>query len=1157
MPYICPVCSKFFYSQSQNCIQCDTCRGWVHHDNRLKCSGLTDAEYEEHMKDEFKPYECDHCVAVKIAEENKSIFVQLPFPVECEGNIFGKPTEKIKPDVSSLTPDQLKKFIKNCDAIQDQLDTEKDDDEKLVSTSVNSKYYNINKFNKIRFDEKSKFGLMHVNIASLNLHIDDLRSVLSRLKLDFDVIGISEHKIKRGCTPSNNINITGYDEFKFEPTDTTHGGAGFYIKSGLNYNVRYDLNLNDSPHVEAMFVEIFLKDRKNLVVGCVYRHPSSDISIPDFTEKYLEPILYKVNKEKKECVLMGDFNINLLNSTGGENAVSKYYNNLSSYFFTPYILQPSRLSSKTLVDHIFFNSLEYHSYSGNLLYELSDHLTQFLVLEGFVKERSLPETLMFKKDFKQFNEREFEETVINGLDWEEICMIRIGSPSASFKSFHDTLNFHIDEMVPSKKITLKQFRLMQKPWITKDILSRCDERDSLLNELKSEDDPIRKKILRTNFNSLRNQITKEKRQSKKAYFAAEFEKNKNTVAAVWKSIRSLVNLKPGKKSSIKLMDEQQNIISDSTTIANIFNEHFSTLGAKVQEKIPRQEGSYNSYLNKRSPDGKPIINPDGHTFFLSPTKPDEISKIIDCLNLKKSTGPNGIPVFILKAFKDFCSFWLSKLINLCFENGEFPELLKLAKVIPLHKKESILNYLNYRPISLLSVFSKIYEKTIYSRVYSYLVKNNLIYDKQFGFRGNHSVNHAIISITEHIRSLIDKGEYVCGVFVDLEKAFDTVHHDILCDKIRTYGLRGNINKLLKSYLTNRKQYVSINGHDSEVRDVTCGVPQGSSLGPLLFLIYINDLRLCLSKTSCGHFADDTFIIFHSKKPKTIETIINTELKEIVKWLRLNKLSLNATKTELIFFHSPKHPLNYDNISIKMNGFKLTPVDYLKYLGMYLDKYLDWNHHIEDLSKKLSRANGILSKLRYNAPLDICLQVYYAIFYSYLNIGCNVWSFTSEKNIDDIQKLQNKCIRIMTFAPFRSNTDQSFIDLGLLKVREVIKTNQLKVVYDYYDQKLPTDLMSMFILSQDVHITNQVLNSALNKLIHIPAFDTVTYGRNSIRYHCAKLWNDMFPTGFIQVDADRKKDVHLSKINSIHYFKKILKKHFLYKYSADDEDFIYY
>ena len=1156
MPYICPVCSKNYYPQSQDCLQCDTCKGWVHHDNRLKCSGLTDAEFKEHANDEFKPFECDHCVAVKIAKENGAIFTLLPFPVECEGNIFGKPAEKIKPDITSMTPEQLKKFLKNCDAIQEQLDSSDDDTEKFVSTSVNSKYYDFKKFNKIRFDSKSTFGLYHVNIASLNAHVDDLRTVLSRLKFDFDVIGISEHKIKKGCTPSNNIDLPGYDEFKFEPTQSTHGGVGFYIKNGIDYVERDELTLNTLNHFEAKFIEIILPDRKNLVVGCVYRHSSSDMSIADFTEKHLEPILYKVNREKKECVLMGDFNINLL-KTGGDNAASKFYNNITSYFFTPYILQPTRLMAKTLIDNIFFNSLEYHSYSGNLLYELSDHLSQFLILEGFVKERSLPESLMLKKDFKQLSTREFEELVMNGLDWEEICMVRIGNPSASFKSFYDTLNFHIDEMVPTKQVTLKQFRLMLKPWITKDILEKCDERDRLLKELTAENDPIRKKILRTNFNSLRNQVTKEKRQSKKAYFTTQFEKNKNTVAAVWKSIRSLVNLKPGKKSSIKLMDDQQNIISNSKTISNIFNDHFSTLGANVQQKIPKAEGSYNSYLRKRSPNGKLVINPDGLTFFLSPTKPDEIAKIIDCLNPKKSTGPNGIPVFILKTFRDFFSFWLSKLINLCFEKGEFPELLKVAKVIPLHKKESILNYLNYRPISLLSVFSKIYEKTIYCRIYSYLVKNNLIYDKQFGFRGNHSVNHAIISITEYIRNLIDQGEYVCGVFVDLEKAFDTVHHDILCDKIKSYGLRGNINNLLKSYLTNRKQYVSINGHDSAVRDVTCGVPQGSSLGPLLFLIYINDLRLCLSKTSCGHFADDTFIVFHSKKPKTIETIINTELKEIVKWLRLNKLSLNAAKTELIFFHSYKHPLNYDNISIKMNGIKLTPVDFIKYLGMYLDKFLDWNHHIEELKKKLSRANGILSKLRYNAPLDLCLQVYYAIFYSYLNIGCNVWSFTTEKNIEDIQKLQNKCVRIMTFAPFNSNTDQAFIDLSLLKVREVIKTNQLKVVYDYYDKKLPVDLMSLFILSKDVHITNQVLNSALNNLIHIPAFNTVTYGKNSIKYHCAKLWNDMFPTGYIQVDGNHKNDIHLSKINSIHYFKKIIKKHFLFKYLVGDGDFIYY
>jgi Notch-like protein len=270
-------------------------------------------------------------------------------------------------------------------------------------------------------------------------------------------------------------------------------------------------------------------------------------------------------------------------------------------------------------------------------------------------------------------------------------------------------------MVPSNKVTLKKFRLMLKPWITKDILRKCDERDSLLKEIKAEIDPVRKKILRTNFNALRNQVTKEKRQSKKAYFTALFEKNKNAVSNIWKCIRSLVNLKPSKKSSIKLMDEDQNMISDSKTIAKIFNDHFSALGAKVQQKIPTVEGKYDSYLKKRQSDGKLVINPDGSTFFLSPTKPNEISKIIDGLDSRKSTGPNGTPVFILKIFKDFLSIWLPKLINLCFETGEFPDLLKVAKVIPLHKKESIFNFLNYRPISLLSVFSKIYEKSIYRR----------------------------------------------------------------------------------------------------------------------------------------------------------------------------------------------------------------------------------------------------------------------------------------------------------------------------------------------------------------------------------------------------------------------------------------------------------
>ena len=163
----------------------------------------------------------------------------------------------------------------------------------------------------------------------------------------------------------------------------------------------------------------------------------------------------------------------------------------------------------------------------------------------------------------------------------------------------------------------------------------------------------------------------------------------------------------------------------------------------------------------------------------------------------------------------------------------------------------------------------------------------------------------------------------------------------------------------------------------------------------------------------------------SKTALTIETVISTELKEVTKWLRLNKLSLNAGKTELIFFHSNRHPLNYDNIYIKFNGLRLIPVDFIKYLGMYIDKYLNWNYHIQELSKKLSRSTGVLSKLRYNASLDICLQVYYAIFFSHMTYGCNLWGLSSEENISKIERLQKKCIRILSFAPYNSHTNQLF------------------------------------------------------------------------------------------------------------------------------------
>ena len=859
---------------------------------------------------------------------------------------------------------------------------------------------------------------------------------------------------------------------------------------------------------------------------------------------HLDPVLQKISLEKKQCALMGDFNVDLLKSDINNDS-NIFYNNMYSHSFTPYILQPTRLQSKTLIDNILLNSIEYQSNSGNLLIEISDHLIQFLILEGFVKERTLPDINLYKRDLSRFNEREFKEVVIDGINWEQICDLEQKDPNYSFSNFFDTVNFYLDEFAPYKKVTHNEYKLMFKPWMSKEILQKCTKRDSILKSISREKDLTKIDNLRNEYKKLRNEITKDKRDSKKTYYTAYFEKNKHKSSEIWKGIRSLVNIKSMKTNNIKLLDENRNLVSDSKEISNIFNKHFATIGSKIEQKIPFEPGDFKDFFNKKNKNGNVIID-SPKSFFLTATVPSEVEKVIDTLDIKKSTGPNSIPVVILKMFKLFFSTWLSKLINLTFEAGIFPNILKIAKVTPLHKKASKLDFLNYRPISLLSVFSKIYEKLIYHRIYSYLIKNNLIYNKQFGFRSKYSTNHALISITEYIRGLLDKGFYVCGIFVDLEKAFDTVNHKILCEKLNYYGLRGKINKLIQSYLTNRRQYVSLNGYDSEVKDLTCGVPQGSSLGPLLFLIYINDFRLCLNEAKSGHFADDTFILYSNKKLKSIETVVNTELKQVSSWMKLNKLSLNSDKTQLIFFHSQRHILNYDSISIKFNNKKLYPVDNIKYLGMYIDKYLSWDFHIMQLSKKLSRACGIMSKLRYSAPIETRLQVYYAIFYSHLTYGCNIWGLTTEENLNKIELLQKKCIRIMTFSDFNSHTTPLFIDLKLLKIRDIIKFQQLKLVYEFCKDALPDDLQNLFKFSSDVHSTNLTLNSAYKKLLHIPNIKTVTYGNKSIKYHCAVLWNIIFKNG-ITIDKHRNHNVTFDMIRNVNHLKRTLKKHFLFNY----------
>ena len=491
--------------------------------------------------------------------------------------------------------------------------------------------------------------------------------------------------------------------------------------------------------------------------------------------------------------------------------------------------------------------------------------------------------------------------------------------------------------------------------------------------------------------------------------------------------------------------------------------------------------------------------------YLNYTDTIEIEKIIKSLKNGKSLGPNRIPTSILKYCVDILSEPLSKLINLSFDQGIFPELLKTAKVIPVFKKGDPLLCNNYRPISLLSIFSKILEKCFHKRIYSFLEKHQLIYKRQFGFRNKHSTLDALVNLIETTKLQLDEGNFVSTVFIDMQKAFDTVDHEILLSKLNFYGIRGCVNNWLRTFLCGRKQYVSLSNYQSELDIIKCGVPQGSTLGPLLFLIYLNDLNEIFTQVTANHFADDTYLTFANENTLVLERVMNEELKILVEWLKSNKLSLNENKTELIIFKPPTENLTSDEVSIKLNNHTLTPCKVVKYLGIVIDENLNWNAQIETLTTKLSQANGILSKLRHYIPLSLRISVYYSIFYPHILYGSLVWQYSTNTKLQKIYTLQKRCIRILTFSDFLEHTNPLFISLKLLKLCDVLQGEVLKYFFRLHMGQLPPIISTLFTYNNTVH--NHCTRSSSS--LHIPSFNTINYGKNSLRYKGASDWNNFY------------------------------------------------
>lgn len=586
----------------------------------------------------------------------------------------------------------------------------------------------------------------------------------------------------------------------------------------------------------------------------------------------------------------------------------------------------------------------------------------------------------------------------------------------------------VEKAYTVKKTNHKNKQLPRKTWITKGIIVSCNKKEELYNLWRLDPGNEQLEYEYKIYNKTLRRIID---NAKTLYDKIQIQKNINDPKKLWGIVKSIIGKGSRKNDEIECISDGSVLMTNPTDIANCFNDFFTNVGKNLSEKIA-QPPNVSLQLPQFT----------SSTIYLYPVAPEEVHKIIKDMK-PKIGGIDGIHAKTIKNLEEFILEPLVYIINLSIGLAIWPDALKNAEIKPIFKEGDKQIPTNYRPISLISNFAKILEKIIFNRLFSFIKKNKILSDNQFGFVKNIGTNDALGLIANLILEKIDKKKPIAVTFLDLAKAFDTVDHKILIEKLKRYGIRGHAIKLLTSYLQNRKQRVKINGKVSKFNTVTTGVPQGTILGPLLFILYINDLLFLLPSNNIFSYADDTAVVATGNGWEFVQTKMNHDLSIISDWLAINKLSLNIKKTVYLNFGSYNTSIPND-LRICINNFQIEQKHSHKYLGIIFDSNLKWDIHIKYIFEKTKYLPFLFYRLAKIMQPDTLKMIYYAFFHSLINYGNIAWGGAYDNYLTLLHRLQQRILKIINKNRLAKNNpmtlEQLFNYNSVLFYYEKLKNN---------------------------------------------------------------------------------------------------------------------